>query len=268
MSNQPAQFGEILAQDQKLRWRQLRLVAVVVAVCIAALWISGFFDAARFIDGAPAIWQLASEMIPPNFERWKSWLRPLLDTLAMSIAGTALAVLISWPLSLLAASNTTPHPVLYRVSRIVLAAFRCVPEIILGILFVAAVGFGALPGVLALALHSVGMVAKFYAEAIEHVDPKPLEAAVASGSSQFQVICHAVMPQVLPQLADITIYRWEYHFRASTVLGIVGAGGIGFELMAALRLIKYNEVSAILLTILACVVVVDAIGATLRKQLK
>jgi phosphonate transport system permease protein len=268
MSSQPAQFGEILAQDQKLRWRQLRLVAVVVAVCIAALWISGFFDAARFVEGAPAIWQLATEMTPPNFARWKSWLRPLLDTLAMSIAGTALAVLISWPLSLLAASNNTPHPVLYRVSRIVLAAFRCVPEIILGILFVAAVGFGALPGVLALALHSVGMVAKFYAEAIEHVDPKPLEAAVAAGSSRFQVISHAVLPQVLPQLADITIYRWEYHFRASTVLGIVGAGGIGFELMAALRLIKYDEVSAILLTILACVVVVDAIGATLRKQLK
>ena len=268
MNSQPAQFGELIALDQKLRWRQLRLVVSIVAVCIAALWISGFFDADRFAEGLPAIWQLASEMVPPNFDRWKNWLRPLLDTLAMSIAGTALAVLISWPLSLLAASNTTPHPLLYRGSRILLAAFRCVPEIILGILFVAAVGFGALPGVLALALHSVGMVAKFYAEAIEHVDPKPLEAAVAAGSSRFQVISHAVFPQVLPQLADITIYRWEYHFRASTVLGIVGAGGIGFELMAALRLIKYDEVSAILLTILACVVVVDAIGATLRKQLK
>jgi phosphonate transport system permease protein len=268
MSKQLVEQEEILAQDQSLRLRQLRLVVVIIAVCAAALWISGFFDATRFVEGAPAIWQLATEMVPPNFDRWRSWLRPLLDTLAMSIAGTAIAVLISWPLSLLAASNTTPHPVMYRVSRIVLAAFRCVPEIILGILFVAAVGFGALPGVLALALHSVGMVAKFYAEAIEHVDPKPLEAAIAAGSSQFQVISHAVLPQVLPQLADITIYRWEYHFRASTVLGIVGAGGIGFELMAALRLIKYDEVSAILLTILACVVVVDAIGATLRKQLK
>ena len=101
-----------------------------------------------------------------------------------------------------------------------MAAFRSVPEIILGIIFVAAVGFGALPGVLALALHSTGMVAKFYAEAIEHVDAKPLEAATAAGASRLQVITHAV----LPQLADITIYRWEYHFRASAVLGIVGAG--------------------------------------------
>jgi phosphonate transport system permease protein len=261
-------FGQLIAEDQKHRWRQFRLVLAVAAVCVAALWITGFFDATRFLEGAPAIAQLASEMVPPDFSRWKNWMRPLLDTLAMSIAGTALAVLLSLPLSLLAASNTTPNQFLYRISRVVLAAFRCVPEIILGILFVAAVGFGALPGVLALALHSVGMVAKFYAEAIEHVDAKPLEAAGAAGASQFQVITHAVLPQVLPQLADITIYRWEYHFRASTVLGIVGAGGIGFELMAALRLIKYDEVAAILLTILACVIVVDAIGARLRKQLK
>lgn len=100
------------------------------------------------------------------------------------------------------------------------------------------------------------------------MDPKPLEAAAAVGASRFQVISHAVIPQVLPQLADITIYRWEYHFRASAVLGIVGAGGIGFELMAALRLVKYDEVSAILLSILACVLVVDSIGSMLRKRLK
>ena len=149
-----------------------------------------------------------------------------------------------------------------------LSFLRSVPEIIMGIIFVAAVGFGALPGVLALGLHSVGMVGKFYAEAIEHVDPRPVEAARAAGASPFQVITHAVLPQVLPQLADITIYRWEYHFRASAVLGIVGAGGIGFELIAALRIIEYAQVSAILLTILACVVVVDGLGAWLRDKLK
>ena len=192
--------------------------------------------------------------------RWYSWLKPLADTLAMSIAGTALAVVISLPLALLSASNTTPHPVIYQAFRIVLSGLRSVPELIMGIIFVAAVGFGALPGVLALALHSTGMVGKFYA--------RPIEAARAAGASSFQVITHAVLPQVLPQLADITIYRWEYHFRASTVLGIVGAGGIGFELIAALRIIEYDQVSAILLTILMCVIVVDAIGAWLRRNLK
>lgn len=261
-------YAAILESADRESGRRTRLIAFLLAVCIAALAITGFFDAARFIDGLPAIAQLGSEMVPPDFTRWKSWMKPLLDTLAMSIAGTVLAVLISLPLAVLAAPNTAPSAAVSSGVRTILAALRSVPEIILGVLFVAAVGFGALPGVLALAVHSVGMVAKFYAEAIEHVDPKPLEAASAAGAGRFQVITHAVLPQVFPQLADITIYRWEYHFRASAVLGIVGAGGIGFELMAALRLIKYDEVSAILLTILACVVVVDAIGARLRKHLK
>jgi phosphonate transport system permease protein len=261
-------YAQILSQAGQQSGRQMRLVICIIAVCVAALWLTGFFDLERFIEGAPAVAQLASEMVPPNFARWQNWIKPLLDTLAMSIAGTALAVLFSLPLALMAAPNTSPNAVVYRATRIFLAAFRSVPEIILGILFVAVVGFGALPGVLALALHSTGMVAKFYAESIEHVDPRPLEAASAAGASRLQVITHAVLPQVLPQLADITIYRWEYHFRASAVLGIVGAGGIGFELMAALRLIKYDEVSALLLAILACVLVVDSIGAALRRKLK
>lgn len=268
MSAVPVTYAAILATARQQAMRQVSLVAGVLLTCLVSLAIAGFFDAARFLDGMPALAQLASEMVPPNFARWRSWVRPLVDTLAMSVAGTALSVLLSLPLALVAARNTTPHFLAYRVTRIVLAALRSVPEIILGVLFVAAVGFGALPGVLALAFHSVGMVGKFYAEAIEHADPKPLEAAVAAGAGRLQVISHAVLPQVLPQLADVTIYRWEYHFRASAVLGIVGAGGIGFELMAALRLIKYDEVSAILLTILACVVVVDSIGAHLRKRLK
>lgn len=268
MMSASAQYPDILAKARREAGRKAGMMVAIAAVCAVALYITGFFDWQRFADAGPALAQLGAEMVPPDFARWQQWLRPLLDTLAMSIAGTALAVALSLPLALLAAPNTTPHWLVYRSIRTLLAAFRSVPEIILGILFVAAVGFGALPGVLALALHSVGMVGKFYAEAIEHVDPKPLEAATAAGATRFQVITHAVLPQVMPQLADITIYRWEYHFRASAVMGIVGAGGIGFELMAALRLIKYDEVSAILLSILACVLVVDGIGSALRKRLK
>ncbi|PLC53667.1 phosphonate ABC transporter, permease protein PhnE [Pollutimonas nitritireducens] len=264
----PIKYAAFLAADRLRVQRQLLLAFAIFIACLLALDVTGFFDIQRFVEGAPAMRQLGSEMIPPNFERWRHWIMPLRDTLAMSVAGTALTVVLSLPLALLAAPNTTPHPALGRLLRMVLAAFRSVPEIILGIIFVAAVGFGALPGVLALALHSTGMVGKFYAEAIEHADPKPMEAAMAAGASRFQVIMHSVLPQVLPQLADITIYRWEYHFRASAVLGIVGAGGIGFELMAALRLIKYDEVSAILLSILVCVIVVDSIGTALRRYLK
>ena len=257
----------ILAEERGGQLRHAALLVAILAVCTASLAMTGFFDAERFVDAWPAVAQLTDEMIPPDFSRWRAWVRPLLDTLAMSIAGTALAVTLSLPLALLAARNTTPHPAVAAVARLVLSALRSVPEIIMGILFVAAVGFGALPGVLALALHSVGMVGKFYAESIEHVDPRPIEAARAAGARPSQVITHAVLPQVLPQLADTTIYRWEYHFRASAVLGIVGAGGIGFELIAALRLLDYAQVSAILLAILGCVLVVDGIGAALRRRL-
>lgn len=263
-----ASYADILHRERLLARRQRTLVLLLLLVCSIALWVVGFFDAQRFQEGFPALGQLFSEMVPPDFGRLGHWLKPLADTLAMSIAGTALTVVLSLPLALLGARNTAPHPWLGRLARTLLAACRSVPEIILGIIFVAAVGFGALPGVLALALHSLGMVGKFYSEAIEHVDPKPLEAAVAAGGGRWHVIRYAVLPQVLPQLADITIYRWEYHFRASAVLGIVGAGGIGFQLMAALRLIKYDQVSAILLCILACVLVVDSVGAALRKRLK
>ncbi len=230
--------GEILAAERLAALKQAAQLAVVMLVCVLALWATGFFDAERLVEGGPAFAQLFREMVPPDFGRWQSWLKPLADTLAMSIAGTALAVAISLPLAFLCASNTSPHPVIYHAFRTMLSGLRSVPELIMGIVFVAAVGFGALPGVLALALHSTGMVGKFYAEAM------------------------------LPQLADITIYRWEYHFRASTVLGIVGAGGIGFELIAALRIIKYDQVSAILLTILMCVIMVDGVGAWLRRKLK
>jgi phosphonate transport system permease protein len=241
--------------------------AVIAAVVLASLAFTGLLDRDRLLDGLPALGQIASEMMPPDFTRWREWLRPLLDTLAMSIAGTALAVAAAVPLALLAASNTTPHPALQQAVRLLLNFVRSVPELILGILFVAAVGFGALPGVLALALHSIGMVGKFFAESIEHVDPKPIEAARAAGGSPVQVIWHAVLPQVLPQMADTTVYRWEYNFRASTVMGAVGAGGIGTELIGALRLMDYPQVGAILLAILACVTVVDAIGQRVRRGL-
>ncbi len=136
----------------------------------------------------------------------------------------------------------------------------------MGIIFVAAVGFGLLPGVLALGLHSVGMVGKFFAESIEHAHPAPIEAAQASGASSLQVITHGVMPQVFPQFADVTMYRWEYNFRASTVMGMVGAGGIGTELVGSLRLIDYPQVAAILIVILVAVTIVDGLSGLLRRK--
>lgn len=261
-------YETVLAKDGVERARRSAVLLAVIAVVIGAMWLTGLLDPARFADAWPAVRQLSSEMFPPDFSRLSKWLWPILDTLAMSIAGTAIAVALSLPVALVAASNTTPHRILYRVARFLLNLLRSIPELIMGIILVAMVGFGALPGVLALGLHSVGMVGKFFAESIEHVDAKPVEAARAAGATAPQVVWHAVLPQVMPQLADITIYRWEYNFRASTVLGAVGAGGIGFELIAALRVLEYAQVSAILICILVCVTAVDGLGAALRRSLQ
>ena len=186
----------------------------------------------------------------------------------MSIAGTALAVAMGLALALLAAQTTAPHPLAARGSRMLMNLLRAIPELIMGILFVAAVGFGVLPGALALGFHSVGMVGKLFAESLEHVDEQPVEAIRASGASPLQIVVHGYLSQVVPQMADVVFYRWEYNFRASTVLGAVGAGGIGFQLIGSLRILEYREVSAIILVILGMVTLVDGLGARLRHHFR
>lgn len=268
MTAQADRFSAILDRERAATRRDLLPLAAVLAAVLAAAAHSQLLDAGRLAEGLPAIGTLASEMVPPDFSNARDWVRPLVDTLAMSVAGTAVAVLGSLPLGFLAARNTAPGPVVYGLARGLLNVLRSIPELIMGIVFVAAVGFGALPGVLALGVHSVGMVGKFFAEAIEHVDEGPVEAARAAGASGLQVIVHAILPQVLSKMADVTIYRWEYNFRASTVLGLVGAGGIGFELIGSLRLMQYQEVFALMLTVLAMVTLVDALGSLLRRRLR
>jgi phosphonate transport system permease protein len=260
---------DALLAGQRARWRRAAAQAgLVVALVVACGVYTGLCDPRRLAEGVPSIVSLVGEMLPPDFREAGQWVGPLADTLAMSVAGTALAVFFSLPLALLAARNTTPHPVAYLLARTVLNVLRTIPELILGIIFVAAVGFGALPGVLALGLHSIGMVGKFFAEAIEHADEAPVEAVRAAGASPLQVVVHGILPQVLPRLADVTLYRWEYNFRASTVMGAVGAGGIGLQLMAALRLMQYRSVSALLLVILALVTLVDGLGGWLRRRFR
>jgi phosphonate transport system permease protein len=264
----PEAHARVVAEAAAARNRQLGLVAALGAVAVACLWVTGLLDVPRLVAGLPAARQLASEMVPPDFSRWRAWVRPLLDTLAMSVAGTALAVAISLPLALLAAENTSPGPVTLRLARLALNVLRSVPELVMGIFFVAAVGFGALPGALALGLHSAGMVGKFFAEAIEHADPRPAEAIRSAGAAPLQIVTHAILPQVFPRFLDTVLYRWEYNFRASTVLGVVGAGGIGFELIAALRVLAYDQVAAVMLCILGAVTLVDGLGGVIRRRLR
>jgi len=241
---------------------------LIVLVILGCTVQTGLADWQRLSEGVPAMMTLFGDMIPPDFSSAEKWIVPILDTLAMSIAGTALAVGLSLPLGFLAARNTAPNPTVYWIAKGTLNFLRAVPELIMAIVFVAAVGFGALPGVLALGLHSVGMIGKFFAENIEHAHPAPVEAARAAGGSELQVITHGIMPQVMPHFADVIMYRWEYNFRTSTVMGMVGAGGIGLELMGSLRIMQYNEVLAILIVILAMVTLVDGASALLRHRFK
>jgi phosphonate transport system permease protein len=264
-----ADTRRLVIENYQRRW--LRNAAITVLVLLAvggSAYHSGLLDFRRLAAGLPSIVGLLAEMWPPDFSQIRTWLKPLADTLSMSVAGTLLAVLFSCPLALLAARNTTPHPAAYFAARGLLNLLRAVPELIMGIVLVAAVGFGMLPGVLALGLHSVGMVGKFYAEALEQVDPGPVEAVRSVGAGPLQVVWFGMLPQIMPLLANVTIYRWEYHFRASTVMGMVGAGGIGFELIGSLRIMQYREVSAILVVILVMVGMMDAFSSALRKRLK
>lgn len=262
----PDRFQELLVKESRGQTALTIQILLVILGIGLSLWVSGMFDAERLSEGLPAIGVVGSEMFPPDFTRWREWIQPMIDTIAMSVAGTFLAVALSLPLAFLAAKNTSPNRLVYSFARLVLNALRSIPELIMGIIFVAAVGFGMLPGVLALGLHSVGMVGKFFAESIEHAHPAPIEAAQAAGASPLQVIAHGVIPQVFTKFADVTMYRWEYNFRASTVMGMVGAGGIGTELVGSLRLLDYPQVSAILIIILIAVSIVDGLSGMLRRR--
>ncbi|MGF1461383.1 MAG: phosphonate ABC transporter, permease protein PhnE [Leptolyngbyaceae cyanobacterium] len=257
----------LLRQYQRGWTRQLVRLLLLSSLIGISFVVVDLLELERLVEGIPAIAQLLGEMLPPDFSRWRQWIRPIVETLAMSIAGTAIAVGLSFPLCFLAARNTTPHPVLFHLTRIILNIARAIPELILGMILVAAVGFGKLPGTLALGLHSVGMVGKFFAETIELSDPAPVEAARSVGATEPQVIIHSVLPQVFPQMADVTFYRWEYNFRASMVLGAVGAGGIGLEIISALRILQYQQVAALLIVVLVMVTLVDGLSSYWRKGL-
>ena len=258
-------FDSILRQQQRKWVRQFVRTVLLVGVIFISFVVVELLDIERMAEGIPAIVSLTREMFPPDFSRFPQWIEPIVDTLAMSVAGTAIAVGLSLPLCFLAASNTTPHAVLFHQARTVLNVARAIPELILGMILVAAVGFGKLPGALALGLHSVGMLGKFFAESIELSDQAPVEAARSVGATEPQVIVHSILPQVFPQMADVTFYRWEYNFRASMVLGAVGAGGIGLEIISALRILKYQQVSALLIVVLVMVTIVDSLSSYLRK---
>jgi phosphonate transport system permease protein len=237
-----------------------------VAAAVYILNYSSVFDLARYRDAGPTIMSLLSDSVPPDFSRWRSWRQPLVDTLAMSASGTVLAALVALAIAPLAARTTSPG--WFRIiARVGLNALRSIPAVVWGIIFVAAVGFGPLPGALALACHSTGMLGKLYSETLEHVDRAPGNALRSQGVSPLGVLRFSVLPQIMPRLIDVTLYRFEHNVHAATVMGLVGAGGLGLEITTAFHLFEYREALALILTLLALVTLINAIGAALRARL-
>jgi phosphonate transport system permease protein len=258
-------MAAVLADGRRRAVRGYAVFALVMFAILAAFAYADAFNLARYIDAVPTIVVLLGDSLPPDFSRWQSWGKPLAETLAMSICGTVLGAVAAAPLGALAARNTG-FPVVMSAVRLLLNTLRSIPGVIWGVLFVAAVGFGPLPGLLALACHSTGMLGKFYAEIIEHVDLAPGEALRSHGVSRLAVLRFSVLPQILPRVVDVTLYRWEHNVRAATVLGVVGAGGIGLELVTAFHLFAYREAMALILVLLGLVTIINLTGAWLRGR--
>ena len=172
-----------------------------------------------------------ARMVPPNWAFAEKLVKPAVESLQVAIWGTIFGVLLALPICVFAARNLSPHPAIYHFTRQVLNVMRGINEIILALIFVAAIGLGPFAGVLALAIHGAGMLGKFFAEAIEDIDDGPLDAFRSAGVGKFKTIVFGVLPQVMPTWLGTIFYRLETNVRQSTILGMVGAGGIGFELV-------------------------------------
>ena len=188
-----------------------------------------------------------------------------LETVQMALAGTFLALMVAFPVGFLAARNTTPHPLVYRSVRTVLNFLRTIPDLALGLLFVAAVGLGAFAGTLALAIHTATVLGKLLSESVENIDEGVVEAIRATGASYSQILSFAVLPQILPDLISFTLYRLETNIRAASVLGLIGAGGIGYLMNTSFRTFQYQEAAAIVLVLIALVMLVDYLSSRLRN---
>lgn len=219
------------------------------------------------ITGVHGMADLIWRAMPPDFSKLPGTAWPALQTVDIALFGTMVGIVLALPLALLAASNMTPSRLAYYGARGVIGFTRAVPDLVWALLFVTAVGLGPFPGALALGVHSVGMLGRLFAETIEQMDMAPIQALELTGARRLQVFCHGIIPSVLPTLLGISLYRLDENIRSSLVLGFVGAGGIGFQLLTAMNLFQYQEVSLLLIVIFVIVLAAERASAALRERL-
>jgi phosphonate transport system permease protein len=215
----------------------------------------------------PNIFRFVGSLWPPDNAFWLEMLEPILATVQIALLGTLLSVVLSFPFALLAARNASPHPVVYQGSRLFLNMVRAIPSLVWAIIFVAAMGFGPFAGIVALGIAEIGVLGKQYSEAIEAINARPVEAVRATGAGVLQVFSFAVLPQALPLMISYTLLGFEGNIRSATILGVVGAGGIGFEIQAAFSQFHFHQVLTILIEIVVIVTLIDQLSAYVRRRL-
>jgi len=220
----------------------------------------------EFISGIHGMADMLRRASPPDITKLHSLLWPALESLDIALFGTVAGIVLALPLAVLAAGNVTPAMPLYYLARGIIAYCRAVPDLVWALFFVTAVGLGAFPGGCAIAVHSIGMLGRLFSEVIEDMDMGPVEALTLTGASRLQVFTHAVIPSVAPSLLGIGLYRFDENLRSSLVLGFVGAGGLGFQLLTAMNLFQYRTVSLLLIITFALVMGAERISAALRRR--
>jgi len=249
--------------------RRLRFLLILIALAAfySASWHLARVDLGKLASGLPKMGTWAVKAWPPATGELPVLLLRLAETIAMAAIGTTAAALLALPVCILAARNITPSLFLYYPVRWFLNALRGIDSFVFALLFVAAVGLGPFAGVLGVAFHTWGSTAKLWAEVIENTQPGPLEAATATGASRLKVLAFALLPDVAPSMLSIGLFWWEFNVRASTVLGVVGAGGIGQELKNSMDLLDFPRLLTIILLILVMVTAIDQGSQWLRQRL-
>jgi len=240
-----------------------------LGIVFVAVWSVSNLDITwiYFLDAHVQAGDLLVRMIPPDWEFFPDIVDPLLETLNIATLGTGVTLIFAFPVAVLAARNITPNRLTWFIGRFLLVTSRSVNTVVWGLLFVAIFGPGPVAGIWSITARSIGFVGKLIAEAIEEIDEGTVEAIEATGASRLQILLIGVIPQVLPIIIGTTIYRWDINIRESTVLGFVGAGGIGIVLYSSINQFAWHEVSVMLITIFGVVIVSEYISASVRKRI-
>ncbi|MBX9615073.1 MAG: phosphonate ABC transporter, permease protein PhnE [Brevundimonas sp.] len=223
-------------------------------------------DLSRLFSNAENTRMFAGELLRPDFTDWRLFVEKMWETVQIALWGTFIAVFAAVPMGLAAARNVAPVWVVTPV-RWVMNMLRSIPDLVIGLLFVVAVGLGPLPGVLAIALNTAGVLAKLFSEAVESIDKGPVEGVRATGASSLHEIVWGVIPQVAPLWTSFALYRFESNSRSATVLGLIGAGGIGQVLFDRMNAFDFRDVSAIVVVVVIAVTLIDMLSQAMRKRL-